>query len=434
MDDNGNAYFYNNSTGETSWYPPASLNHLNLPSTNLSVTITVPESAEPGKSFIADVDGQTVEVMCPAFCSPGDEVELFSSEVQDETSAYGGEEVEYCDTASETTRELSVEEITSIALNSLAEEGGIDIYTIENDVIASTDVIDLLSQGNYTKDLLVQISWAYRLNLFEEALRDCVKNKRSLLDSSPYDNCNGIPRYANAGFIEWWEDLRSTREDLESQLEKGEVSTEPNLFYERHNADYSKLESLALSGDQASLLSGLIDRQRHVEGEIENIRARMLAVVSIESGPTRESLDNVHRYLEDSLKADAWDKDEMDEYVSNLIPDRHRFLVDLILEMVLLEQELETLLAQINSFTAGSRKMQSNNNLRDSMSDISSMAQEDSLDTEVVRSLIKEQEIEAQKLQDSLLADKEAKTQKLMERLAKRKLQFINELIKNGNI
>ena len=76
MDENGNTYFYNNSTGETSWSPPPSLMHLNLPTKNLSIKISVPEEAVPGKSFIADVEGQAVEIMCPAFCNPGDELEI----------------------------------------------------------------------------------------------------------------------------------------------------------------------------------------------------------------------------------------------------------------------------------------------------------------------------------------------------------------------
>jgi hypothetical protein len=51
-----------------------------------------------------------------------------------------------------------------------------------------------------------------------------------------------------------------------------------------------------------------------------------------------------------------------------------------------------------------------------------------------VRSLIREQELEAQRLQDSLLADKDAKMQRLVERLAKKKQEIVNELMKNGNI
>lgn len=48
----------------------------------------------------------------------------------------------------------------------------------------------------------------------------------------------------------------------------------------------------------------------------------------------------------------------MEEEVSNYVQDRHRFVVDILLNVVLLEEELEILTRQIGAFELSQRQRQ----------------------------------------------------------------------------
>ena len=72
-------------------------------------------------------------------------------------------------------------------------------------------------------------------------------------------------RYAELGFLEWWNDVKAARDDFEMKLKNGEINSDNNTFYQRQNTDYTRLEKLALSGDEASLLTGLLDRQKQAK-------------------------------------------------------------------------------------------------------------------------------------------------------------------------
>merc|ERR1711988_308749 len=94
-------------------------------------------------------------------------------------------------------------------------------------------VLMSISEGCYSNDLIQQVSWAYRLHQLEDALRECYRTDCNLEDTSKYDNCDGIPEY-KGGFMEWWEDIRSKREDFLAKKRSGVLREGlDDLFYEK---------------------------------------------------------------------------------------------------------------------------------------------------------------------------------------------------------
>ena len=162
--------------------------------------------------------------------------------------------------------------------------------------------------------------------------------------------------------------------------------------------------------------------------DLDNLRARMLAIVSVEGGPTRESLDNVHTYLQDAMRDDTLDGDELAEYIADQLQDRHHFLVDILLHMVLLEEELAQLLAEIDSFSHHSSNADA---LADDVVSVELEGSE-SADNEVIRSLINEEELQASLLAERLQHERNGKLKALQDRLEKKRLSRIQELEKSG--
>ena len=357
MDENGNAYFYNTLTGQSSWDPPKSLQHLDLPTKRLSFIVTIPTHAIPGQAFIHEIDnGACLNIMCPLDALPGEQLELLCpDESSQDAIVY---DVDY-DTTEESSSESEVDPY--VAWSNLAADKDLDLYTVETDVSTAKAVVNRVSGGCYTASLLHQVAWAYQLNQLELALKDCIKVGGNFDDCSKYDNCDGIPRY-EGGFAEWWADIRSKREKTIALMESGVVGGADLPFFERLSSDYSSLEALVLSGDEQTLLSGLIERQKQVESELENLHARSLAIVSIEGGPSEESLDKVYHYIREQMTG-VWencdyymDVDELEELVSSTLQERHRFVVDDIIQLVMLEEELKNLVDSIKNFkSAGSR-------------------------------------------------------------------------------
>jgi hypothetical protein len=80
----------------------------------------------------------------------------------------------------------------------------------------------------------------------------------------------------------------------------------------------------------------------------------------VDGGPSRESLDVVYDLLRDQLSATiALEKDELDEEISNHLQSRHQFMVEIVLNIVLLEEELNALELQITGFVNKSMSMSS---------------------------------------------------------------------------
>lgn len=61
------------------------------------------------------------------------------------------------------------------------------------------------------------------------AARECYLSGGDFLDSSLYDNCDGTPRYAEKGFVQWLEDLQSQRAVLRAKIISGEFEVQEQV-------------------------------------------------------------------------------------------------------------------------------------------------------------------------------------------------------------
>ena len=312
-----------------------------------------------------------------------------------------------------------------------------------------------ISEGCYSNDLIQQVSWAYRLHQLEDALRECYRTDCNLEDTSKYDNCDGIPEY-KGGFMEWWEDIRSKREDFLAKKRSGVLREGlDDLFYEKSTSDYSQLEALIMSGDDKAFITGLIERQKAVENELDTLRARSLAIVSIEGGPSKESMDTIYQHVQSEMSPENSidpDPDEMDEVVSNVIEKRHNFVVDDIIQMVLLEEELKQLQSKINSFEA---RDPSRTNFTENVTEDDHLVANIRIDSnaggtkdvisaldinptdedlQLIMDLISTQNVEARKLEEDLLTKKSINSKKLNERIAERKKARMQELLRQNSL
>ena len=127
----------------------------------------------------------------------------------------------------------------------LAEVAGVDVYSIMSDADTSASILHDVANGSYFNELIYQVGWAYRFNLLKGlselifsffrflfvvsfcvlsflhiyilyslltgAATACYLSGGDFLDSSKYDNCDGTPRYADQGFVEWLLDLQGQR-------------------------------------------------------------------------------------------------------------------------------------------------------------------------------------------------------------------------------
>jgi hypothetical protein len=224
-------------------------------------------------------------------------------------------------------------------------------HTMEKNVAASDDVILQVSQGLYDPNVVFKLPWAYKMTQLAAAAKACYLEGGDFYDSSKYDDCNGVPRYAKGGLVEWYEDLMTEYCEVQSTMATGCVGQESNRYSEAMSA----LQGIAANGTDDEILKGFVARLKEVETEINNLRSRCYAVVSVEGGPSRESLDTMYRYLKQNVKSDTnlLDiQDEMEEVISNAIEQRHRFMVDILLLMGLLEEESEALNKRIINFQA----------------------------------------------------------------------------------
>jgi len=355
IDENSRAYYCNSLTNESLWEPPTFLQNLEFPEDATKIIIDY-FSAVPGFSFETNVQNVAVEVLCPVDFIQDTQIALLKP--QNNNNVTYTQKFENSDTLHGPSNEHA-----NTADNNLSR--GFDYFslitqqdsdTLETDVQLSKSILVQVAEGNYVADLIFQLSWAYRVKQFEDAVMDCYRKGEDFFDSSKYDNCDGIPRYEEFGMLEWWLDLRKQKDEIDQQLNQknhDRFFEYSDIFYKRTKEEYEVLEASALSGDDATFLSGLLRRKEQVETELNNLTARALAIVSIDGGPTKESLEIIHTFLGDCFhdKLQIEDlQDEMEEVVSNAIEPRHKFVVDLILNMVSLESELEDLIKRIAAF------------------------------------------------------------------------------------
>jgi hypothetical protein len=279
MDEFGNTYYYNTTTGESTWDPPASLAQYQLPTSELSFVVIVPDDAVPGQPFVYNIYGSDVEVMCPLDCVPGSKLELYcpTNEV----------EYDYADTQAEVVEEVAVDALLDLQPEqepfdptqvwaTLASQSDLSAVLFEEYSQTSKSVLQQVSNGSYVPKLLLELPWAYKFTLFEGAIVACLKSKGSLNDSSDYDNCDGTPRYAESGFIEWANDIHKQRVQLVEKMENLflDVSVDSDSLYKQSVSDYERMNLLANAGDDRNLLAALLERKNKVESDLQNFQSR----------------------------------------------------------------------------------------------------------------------------------------------------------------
>ncbi len=413
-----NPYFLCTSTGESSWMPPDYLGK--LPNNLANLTVSIPSDISAGQLFTVSEGGVTIVILAPYY------IENFTGM----TALL----LNYCN-----NEVVATEVDTETVWNAFCSATNLDNLAVADSVTMAHRVLDEIAQGYFSNDLLFQISWAHKVHLLETAIKDCYLTQGDYLDSSKYDNCNGIPRYTNGGLLEWWQDLVKQREKLvkllasdHSRFDK-EDNTSSQLFNHVHQVsiNFSTFDPNA----DIQEITRLVQRRQVVEEEIDNLVSQALAITSVTGGPTKESLETVKFFLQDSISSNsAGDQmkeiqDDIEEFVSNALQARHKFVVDILINMTLLENELESINNTINSYEI---KPKDDSNVKTEDTSIVAVDGDSAGMKETVNSLIKQSELEYKNLEDALLAERDRKKEALAERLAKKRKARIDDLV-NGD-
>lgn len=436
LDENHIPYFYNEQTGESQWTVPPELSSQEVFKYPGYVTVTrpIPPDGIPGTNYSVEVYGQYIDLEYPGKTKAGDAITMqFELYVEPDGT-------NYLTAVAEEEEDIAVDPI--VAWTAMAEAAGENLALIEKAVTVAKGVLGEVSSGCYLDNLIFQLTWSYRMAQLELAIKECYKRGADFTDSSPYDNCKGVPRYEKSGLIEWWQDLKKQREMLDEKLQSSEhdrLLGDMSLFHGSSDTTAKALQASLLSDDNAQILKGLLDRKKQVELDLDNDIARVLAIVSIEGPPpppTRESLDTVHDYLLEQFSNPEVDmidmQEDVEEFVSNTLEPRHHFVVDVLTNMALLEFELDSLNKQIEAFTAPPKQDQEAS--EDAMSGIKD--QEDSVavdkNNEAVQALIASQHSAANELEESLLTKKALAKKALLNRIEQQKLKKVSQLVKEG--
>lgn len=349
LDDSGNTYYYNQITKETRWNP-AEIYEIPV---SMDLIDETQEDWDSGPAPSLGTMGKTVSRSVMT-----DYYEKRARQIQE--------------------RQELIQSDAFVPWKELSEIGKFDYEAMEDHIEEATNVVLEVSGGNFEPELLYKLPWAYKLQQLSAAVKDSYLQLGDMLDSSKYDNCNDVPRYDNGGLLAWWMDLEEMHSCVDIVLQSGVVGQEADAYSE----EMKKLQEIASSGNEEEMIEGFLARKNAVEKELDGLRARCFAVVSLESGPTREQLDNLYMYLKDNVNngTNLDDiQDEMEEVVSTWLEQKHRFMVDVVLMMGLLEDEHERLQKRIASFN-GNGRIRKNGGLNDN-GDESTMAIE-SLDSE----------------------------------------------------
>ena len=448
LDDDRNPYFYNNVTGQSQWtIPPELLGQRVFEHPDcITVIVKVPDKVAPGKAFTVDVYCQPVELVCPEDCCPGDEIELRFPLHSDDTAAAA---------AAGDAEDAVVDALA--AWSALAVAADESLALIEKDVAIAKDVLSQVSGGCYLDDLIFQLSWSHRVAQLELAVQECYRKNGNFRDSRAYDNCKGVPRYSRAGLVEWWQDLKQQRVAIDEAL----ASTKHNrvfgdtdgIFRSSNDLDRRALEESILNGDTSSILKGLVQRKQVIEQDLDKDMAQMIAIVSIQGPPkppSKESLDAVHDYLAESIAQSSMDlidmMEDVEEFVSNTLEPRHRFVVDVVTNVALLEFELDGILKQIAEFSAPppteqqqDQQDQQQEQQRDDAGregDTDKSGGGDSNDqaqhNAALQDLLSSQHVAANDLAAALDAKQRAQKKALLDRIEQQKIKKLLKLKKDG--
>ncbi len=279
MDEFGNTYYYNSSTLESSWSPPSHLTDVTtIPSTEMSFDVIVPDDAIPGQPFIAEIYGNYVQVMCPIDVAPGSLLELICPSDQDTTYAgfdFGASPADATET-SNVAYDDSRPVDAKLVWEAFSQAGSFSAASLAQDAEQASAVVGRVSMGEYAPKDLFQLGWAYKFSIFQSSIFTCFKIGGDFSDSSPYDNCDGTPRYAANGFIEWYTDLCSQRSQLLDAMKvDGWANTlNSDTLTEKSLSEYSKLTATAIGGDDMLLMEGLLKRQQEAADTLQNLQSR----------------------------------------------------------------------------------------------------------------------------------------------------------------
>ena len=454
LDDNHNPYFYNSSSGESQWTIPSELrDKLERVFENpdcVTAVIKVPGSVRPGRSFSVDVFCQPIELVCPGDCAPGDEIELrFPLYTEEDVSAAAAAVT----TAAALAAAGGASDVVVDALSAwsaLAAVASESLPLIEKDVAMAKDVLAQVSGGCYLDDLIFQLTWSYRVAQLELAVKECFRIKGNFRDSSPYDNCKGVRRYSTGGLVEWWEDLKNQRLEIDAALSSADhnrVFGDTTGLFRAEEKSRQALEETILTGDPSGILQGLLQRKHEIELELDNDTAQMIAIVSIEGPPkppSKQSLDAVHDYLAESIASSQLDMidltEEVEDFLSNTLEPRHRFVVDVVMRHALLEFELDGLLRQIADFSAPPSHAEDNKDKDSANGGVGGGNGQNDEAAAVVaaqhnaalQELLSIQHLAANELSASLEAKKSAQKKALLERIEQQRIKKLLMLKKDG--
>mmetsp|Transcript_14423 Transcript_14423/g.21668 ORF Transcript_14423/g.21668 Transcript_14423/m.21668 type:complete len:1392 (+) Transcript_14423:58-4233(+) len=446
LDESGNTYYYNDLTKETKWDPreldDGYEGQLESTQEDIEWEGPAPTLGESGKTF------SRTSSLEEYYAKKTQQMEERKEELKADPFAHWKE---------------------------LSRVGKIDYLTVEEHVIESTDVVAEVSQGSFEPELLYKLPWAYKVQQLGAAVKACYLEVGDMFDSSKYDNCNDVPRYDDGGLVMWWSDLEEMHMAVNIVIDSGVVGQEA----EHYSEEMKKLQEIASTGNEEDMLEGFLARKIQVDNELTSLRARCFAAVCMDNGPTREQLDNIYSYLKENVNSDTVlddIQDEMEEVVSTVVEQKHRYMVDVVLMMGLLEDEEERLEKRIRNFKGGRRRLGAqSDDQEDSQDELDeeqlgvgdsaalnemtgqveeglivecdpeggSMPQsvngtiDDSellaaADRATVKSKIAEQASEASKLSEELMHQKSQKSKALQERLAKKRAEREKQLMEEG--
>ena len=413
-----NPYFLCTSTGESSWIPPDYLGK--LPNNLATLTVSIPSDISPGQLFTVSEGGVSILILAPYY------IDNFSGMTAQLLSYYGNEVA-------------TIEVDAETAWNAFCSATNLDNVAVADSVAVAHCVLDEIAQGYFSNDLLFQISWAYKVHLLETAIKDCYLVQGDYLDSSKYDSCNGIPRYSSGGLLEWWQDLVTHRAKLIKLLASDhsrfdmEDESSSQMFNHFHQVSIN-FSAFNPNADMEEI-TRLVQRRQVLEEEIDSLVSQALAITSVTGGPTKESLETVKYFLQEHISSSsAGDQmkeiqDEIEEFVSNALQARHKFVVDILINMTLLENELDSINKTINSYEL---KTLDDSNVKSKDSSLAPVDSDSAGMEEAVSSLIEQSELEYKNLENALLVERDRKHEALAERLAKKRKTRIDELV-NGD-
>ena len=147
VDENGYMYYFNNQTGESTWDPPPELQQLYPLDTYLQ-----PETEETQAGVVDTPQPETVTAVSP-------------SNVRSKRLVWDESSNAIVDSSTLSKSVLDKLDIAN-ALSNFASKAQKSSELLEDRNQKSVEVLQQLSEGVFSKDNLIMVSWAYKFHLF----------------------------------------------------------------------------------------------------------------------------------------------------------------------------------------------------------------------------------------------------------------------------